>query len=98
MEDIDNVFLLSLANFVMLIMLLMRIDAQVKKVKIIESLLAKKTDKTLETSSETDIPTPVLEQIKIGNMTQAIILYKKFYDVSLHEAEIAVQQLAWKIR
>ena len=82
----------------MLIMLLMRIDAQLKKVKIIESLIAKISNKTPETIAETDIPPPVLEQIKLGNMTQATILYTKFYDVSLHEAEIAVQQLAWKIQ
>ena len=99
MNDLVDVLLLSLANLIILVILLMRTDAQLKKIRSIESFLAKMFAKASEKSDELDdIPPSILEQVKAGKINKAAVEYTKFYDVSINEAHIAVRQLNFKIQ
>jgi len=99
MEDANDLLLLSLANLIILVILLLRTDAQLKKIISIESFLAKMLGKPPKNSNAVDdVPPPVLKQVKAGKINKAAVEYRKFYDVSFNEALVAVRRLHYTIQ
>ena len=99
MEEPIDILLLSLANLIILAILFAKTDAQLKKIRSIESFLAKMFAEASEESGELDdIPPSILEQVKAGKINKAAVEYTKFYDVSINEAHIAVRQLNFKMQ
>ena len=99
MQDANDLLLLSLANLIILVILLFRTDAQLKKIISIEAFLARILGKAPKSSNAADdIPPPVLKQVKARKINKAAVEYRKFYDVSFNEALVAVRRLHYTIQ